>query len=129
MSGRISIMVVSGSLEKLQMAAMVASIGAVSGNDVRVFFSMNALPFLLRHAAKPPAPEGPVGELLIAKRAPPFADLFRQAVDLGDAKLYPCSMAMDILALKQDDLEPYVGEPMGLTRFLDDAAEGQVWSF
>ena len=70
-----------------------------------------------------------ITEIRRRSTSPPFADLFRQAVELGDAKLFPCSMAMDILALRQDDLEPYVGEPMGLTQFLDDAAEGQVWSF
>ena len=129
MSGRISIMVVSGSLERLQMAAMVASVGAVSGNDVQVFFSMNALPFLVRNGAKPAAAEGPVGELLISKHAPSFRDLLRQAVELGDARIFPCSMAMDVLQLKQDDLEPYVSEATGLTKFLDDAAESQVWSF
>jgi len=34
-----------------------------------------------------------------------------------------------VLELAHGDLEPYVGEAMGLTKFLDDAAEGQVWSF
>ena len=40
-SSKISIMVVSGSRERLQMAAMVASVGAVSGDEVTVFLSMN----------------------------------------------------------------------------------------
>ena len=38
MSGRIHIVVVSGTHERLQMAAMMASVGAVSGNDVRAAF-------------------------------------------------------------------------------------------
>jgi len=129
MSNKISVMVVSGSRERLQMAAMVASVGAVSGNDVRVFLSMNALPYF-KKGAKPPAPaEGEVGELLQTRNAPPFEQLFQQAAELGDAKIYPCSMAMDILELKPGDLEPHLGEPMGLTKFLDDAADDQVWTF
>ena len=47
MSNRISIMVISGKREQLQMAAMVASVGAVSGNEVTVFLSMNAMEFFL----------------------------------------------------------------------------------
>ena len=128
MSNRISVLIVSGSLERLQMAAMLASVGAVSGNQVTVFLSMNALPQFRRHAGPPPA-EGEVGRLLLEKKAPPFRQLFGHAVELGDAKIHPCSMAMDILGYAAADLESYIGEPMGLTKFLDDASEGQVWTF
>lgn len=126
---RISVMVVSGTLERLQMAAMVASVGAVSGNEVAVFLSMNALPVFRRGAASQAPAEGEIGPVLVEKKAPPFKQLFAQAVELGDAKLYPCSMAMDVLGYTKNDLEPYLGEPMGLTKFLDDAQNGQVWSF
>jgi peroxiredoxin family protein len=129
MSNRISIMVISGSIERLQMAAMVASVGAVSGNEVTVFLSMNALPYF-RKGAGPAAPaEGEMGKLLMEKKAPPFKQLFENAVELGDAKIFPCSMAMDVFGYDQKDVEPYLGEPLGLTKFLDDAREGQVWSF
>mgnify|MGYP001550627381 CR=1 FL=1 len=129
MSNRISVMVISGSRERLQMAAMVASVGAVSGNEVQVFLSMNALIYFVKASSNEPPVEGTVGTLLVEKKAPPFRELFANAVDLGDAKVYPCSMAMDVLALEQKDLEDFIGEPMGLTKFLDEAAAGQVWSF
>jgi peroxiredoxin family protein len=129
MSGRQSIVVMSGTREKLQMAAMVASVAAVSGSDVRVFLSMNALPHFVKNAPRHPEPEGAVGRLLEQKNVPRFDDLFHQAAELGDAKIYACSMAMDVLGLQQEQLEPYVTETMGLTKFLDDATEGQVWTF
>jgi len=129
MGNRISVMVTSGAIERLQMAAMVASVGAVGGNEVAVFLSMNALAVFKKGAPSVAPAEGAVGKLLVEKKAPPFKQLFEQAVELGDAKIHPCSMAMDILGLSQDDIEPYLGEPMGLTKFLDDAAAGQVWSF
>ena len=129
MSGRISIMVISGKREQLQMAAMVASVGAVSGSDVTVFLSMNAVEYFRKgDDTKAPA-DGPMGALMEEKNAPEFRELFQQAVELGDAKIYPCSMAIDILGLTQDDLEEFVSEPLGLTKFLSGADEGQVWSF
>jgi peroxiredoxin family protein len=128
-SSRISIIVVSGTRERLQMAAMIAAVGAVSGNDVSVFLSMNALEHFVRGSAKAPPVEGRFGTLMQEKNAPGFKTLFEQAVDLGDAKIYPCSMAMDVMGLAREALEPYVGEPLGLTKFLDGAAGGQVWSF
>jgi len=129
MANRISIVVVSGSLERLQMAAMIASVGAVSGNEVTVFLSMNALRHFTRGPGEPPPAEGPFGKLLRDKKAPGFKQLFHNAVELGDAKLHPCSMAVDVLGVGPDDLEPWLSEPLGLTKFLSDANGGQVWSF
>lgn len=128
-STRVSIVVVSGSHERLQMAAMFASVAAVSGSEVTVFLSMNALPCFLRanHARVPT--EGTFGETMQHVNVPPFKELFQQAVELGDARIYPCSMAMDVLGTTHEELEPYLEKPLGLTRFLSDAAGSQAWTF
>ena len=128
-SNRISIMVVSGTRERLQMAAMVASVGAVSGNDVTVFLSMNALQYFTRGSTLEPPAEGSFGQKMQGKKIPPFRTLLEQAVELGDAKIFPCSMAMDVLGVEREGLEPYIGEPRGLTKFLADADGAQVWTF
>ena len=128
-SNRISIVVVSGSLERLQMASMMASVGAVSGNEVLVFLSMNALRYFVKGAPGEAPAEGPMGKLMEQKKVMSFKDLFMHAAELGGARVHPCSMAIDVLDVQPGQLEDYVGEPMGLTQFLDEAAEGQVWSF
>jgi len=128
-SDKIGIMVLSGQHERLQMAAMVASVGAVSGNEVSVFLSMNALRYFVKDSDAAAPAEGPFGDLMAGKNVPAFRTLFKQAVDLGGAKLHPCSMAMDVMGIEPAALEPYVGEPLGLTKFLDDSRDAQVWSF
>jgi len=121
MSQQINIVCVSGTREKLQMAAMIASVAAATGDEVTVFFSMNALPYFIKeHSENAPA-EGELGPLLEQKGVPPFKQLFKQAAELGDAKLLPCSMAIDLLKIKEDELDPEFGPPTGLTRFLGDA--------
>ncbi len=129
MAEKISIVVVSGKREPLQMAAMIASVGAVSGHEVSVFLSMNALTYFAKGASDDAPSEGPVGDLLVSRKAPSFKTLFQQAVELGDAKIFPCSMAVDLLSLKPDSLESYILEPLGLTKFLSDVEGGQIWSF
>lgn len=129
MSGMQSVVVISGTRERLQMAAMVASVAAVSGDRVTVFVSMNALPFFRRGNTESAPAEGLLGGLLAEKGAPSFMQLFRSSVELGDAKIHPCSMAVDLLGVGPDDLEPWLCEPMGLTKFLSDAHGGQAWSF
>lgn len=126
---KLSIVVVSAARERLYMAAMVAAVGAVSGTQVNVFLSMNALQFFVKGTASTPEPEGAFGRLMAEKNMPDFKTLFEQAVTLGSARISPCSMAMDVMDLQQDALESYLGESMGLTKFLDEAGDGQLLSF
>ena len=129
MSEKISVMVTTENIEQMQMAAMIASVGAVSGTDVSVFLCMNALKYFMKGNDHKAPLEGEMGKTMLEKNVPPFLELFQQAVELGDAKIFPCSMAMDMLEIKSEDLFDYVGEPMGLTKFISDVNEGQVWSF
>jgi peroxiredoxin family protein len=128
-ASKICVVVVSGSLERLQMAAMVASVGAVSGQEVMVFLSMNALPYFVKGNTSKAPHEGDMGRLMAGKKVPEFKTLFEQAVELGDARIFPCSMAMDVLGIEQEGLESYLGKATGLTKFLHDAQDGQVWTF
>ena len=128
-NSKISITIVSGSLERLQMAAMVASVGAVSGNEVSVFLSMNSLQYFIKGSDSSAPAEGSFGEVMSKKNVPAFRSLFESAVELGDARIFPCSMAMDILDIETEDLEPYLSEPLGLTKFLSITADSQIWTF
>jgi peroxiredoxin family protein len=129
MSQKIHIVCVSGTREKLQMAAMIASVAAATGDEVSVFFSMNALPYFVKgHSEDAPA-EGEFGALIAQKGVPPFKQLFKQAAELGEAKLLPCSMAIDLMKITGEDLDPEFGPPTGLTRFLSDAEGAQLLTF
>lgn len=126
---KISIVCTTGTREKLQMASMIASVAAATGDDVSVFLSMNAMPYFVKGYTGEAPVEGEIGTLMSQKGVPPFKQLFQQAVELGDAKLLPCSMVLDILKLGKDDLDPELGPPTGLTRFLSDAEGGQILTF
>ncbi|MHB8622570.1 MAG: DsrE/DsrF/DrsH-like family protein [Sulfuricaulis sp.] len=128
-SSKISIIVVSGARERLQMAAMMASIGAVSGDQVIVFLSMNALPYFIKGGSAIAPAEGEFGKIMEGKNIPPFKELFQKAIQFGEIKIYPCSMAMDVLGVKHEDLEPYLSQPIGLTKFLTDAEGSQIMTF
>jgi peroxiredoxin family protein len=129
MTQKIHIVCVSGTREKLQMAAMIASVAAATGDEVTVFFSMNALQYFIKGHSEDAPTEGEFGTLLADKGVPPFKQLFIQAAELGDAKLLPCSMAVDVLKIEKEELDPELGPPTGLTRFLSDAEGGQLLTF
>ena len=129
MSRKIHIICVSGTREKLQMAAMVASVAAASGEAVCVFFSMNALTYFVKGKDAVAPAEGEFGALLDKKGVPPFKQLFQQAGDLGDARLLPCSMALDLMEITDEDLDPGFGPATGLTKFLMDAEGAELLTF
>jgi len=75
-SEKICVVVVSGTRERLQMAAMVASVAAVSGIEVTVFLSMNAVPYFIKGASTDAPGEGGIADLMVKKKAPDFKTLF-----------------------------------------------------
>jgi len=129
MTTKFNIICISGLRENLQMAAMFAATAAVSGSAVSVFLSMNALRYFVKNSDISAPAEGEIGQLMEIKNVPSFQDLFRQAAELGDAKLYPCSMAMEVLGIPDDQLQTYIEKPLGLTKYLSDFYNGHVMTF
>ena len=121
------ILLCSGEHEKIQMAAMMASVGAVSERPVHVFVSMNAMFAFDRDA--PPAERysgGAFSGFLKEKGVPDALSLFEQGKMLGDLKMYVCSMALDVSGWDESRLvDGLFDETMGLTKFLSDAEDGQ----
>lgn len=121
------IVLCSGEHEKIQMAAMMASVGAVSERHVEVFVSMNAI---LAFAKNVPAESryhgGPFSKLLKEKHAPDAVVLLQQGKTLGDLKLWACSMALDVRGWEISELvDGLFDGALGLTKFLSDAENGQ----
>lgn len=129
MATKFNIICISGLRENLQMAAMVAATAAVSGNAVSVFLSMNALRHFVKGSDLSAPAEGKIGQLMETKNVPSFEDLFRNAAELGDAKLYPCAMAMEVLGISDKQLQPHIEKPLGLTKYLTDFEDGHVMIF
>jgi peroxiredoxin family protein len=122
------LVLVSGEHEKIQMAGMMASVAAVSERPVQVFVSMNAI-YAFRKDADPDTryQGGEFSKLMKEKNAPDAVTLFEQGKMLGEMKIHPCSMAMDITGWSEADLvEDLFDEPLGLTKFLADAETGQL---
>ncbi len=125
------ILLCSGEHEKLQMAAMIASVGAVSERPVEVFVSMGALAAFAAGVA--PAERyrgGAFSVLMREKRAPDALTLLRQGRELGELKMWACSMALDLHGWEMERLvEGLFDGPLGLTKFLSDAETGQLVTF
>lgn len=122
------ILLVSDSHEKVQMAAMVASVAAVSERPVHVFVSMGAmLVFKKDLDADDRYKGGPFSTVLKDRKAPDAMTLFGQGKMLGEMTMRACSMALDVLGWELDDLvDDLFDDTEGLTKFLSDAETGQM---
>lgn len=123
------IMLASGEHEKIQLAAMIASVAAVSDRPVEVFVTMNAiLPFQKGLTAEQRYQGGHFHELFMTHKVPDAVELFEQGKMLGDMKMWVCSMVLDLKHWEHDrDLaEGLFDGPMGLAKFLADAESGEL---
>ena len=114
--------------EKIQMAAMLSSVAAVSERPVQLLVSMSAiLAFKNGLADSQRYRGGEFSRSMLEKKVPDAMTLFHQGRLLGGLQVYACSMAMDVAQLSISDLvvDLFDGE-RGLTAFLSDAEQGEL---
>jgi len=133
-SGRdkISMIVFSGTDDKLIPVGVISQAAAALGYEVNIFFTGWAMFKLLKRPMPPVWPKEfeqmvpMLQEGLARIKAPTWLDMLRQAKDMG-AKVYVCSMMSEAAGLKKEDFDlSIVDDVVGVTTFLEMAKGGQV---
>jgi peroxiredoxin family protein len=132
-----SLVVFSGTADKLTAVATLATGAAAMGMEVELFLTFWGLEAFRKGARERPpritaefADYGPVMmELMQAKHVPHWLDTIRNAREIGDVKLYACSATMELFGMKLDDLEDVVDEVTGVATFVDRAREAEISMF
>ncbi len=131
---KMSIVLFSGTGDKLQAAATMASGAAAMGVETHVFLTfwgLNALrKDMIGKALPMSADYGQEGEnmakLMHEKGAHSWYDVFEMARDVGDVHVHACSHTMDLMDLTLDDLDPMVEDVIGVATFVGSAGTGQI---
>jgi peroxiredoxin family protein len=134
MDETISIVLFSGTDDKLQAAAVMAAGAAALGRPVKIFlqyWGLDAFRTDRIRADHGLAPEaGAAGKAAVAVAAKAgqahWADTLTMAKEIGEIDIQACSLSMDILKLEQKDLDPLVDGVEGVTAFYLNAGEGQI---
>lgn len=137
MEDRMSIIVFSGTVDKLMAASILATGGAAMGMEVELFLTTWGLEAFRKDAyktnrkvSKDFEEYGPVMmEQMMEKRVPSWMDNLKSAMEVGDVKIYACSMTMELFDMKLADLEPIVTEVTGVATFVERAKEGRITLF
>lgn len=127
----LSLVLFSGTDDKLTAAAVLAVGAAAMGRPVNIFLQYYALDAFRTvrigqdHMLSPEA----TAEQAPAVRAHPgqhWSDLLRQAKEVGVVDIQACALSMDMFHLKQHDLAPLVDGVEGVAAFMASASDGQV---
>lgn len=134
MDETLSIVLFSGTDDKLQAAAVLTAGAAALGRPVRIFLQYWALDAFRAggisadHGLAPEAGEAGVAAVKAAteRGQSSWVDTLRAAKELGDVDVQACSLSMDILRLQPSDLDPLVDGVEGVAAFFINAGSGQL---
>ena len=134
MDETISLVLFSGTDDKLQAAAVLIAGAAALGRPVKIFLQYWALDafradrIAADHGLAPEAGEAGKAAVQAAAKAGQahWAETLRVAKEIGDVDIQACSLSMDILKLEQSDLDPLVDGVEGVAAFYINAGEGQI---
>jgi peroxiredoxin family protein len=132
MNDSLSIVLFSGTADKLHAAGTIAAGAAAMGRPVNVLLMYWALDAFradriendhgLAYDASRPRFDEPVGRL----GEIPWLETFRQAKEIGEVSVLACSGSLAVLGIDVMTLDPLVDSSGGIASFLMAAEGGQV---
>jgi peroxiredoxin family protein len=129
---RFSIVLFSGTLDKLQAAVTLASGAAAMGKEVNLFLTFWGVVAFRKDDWKTNRRfskdfedyAGPALEMMQSKNVPPWMDTLKTAMELGSVTIKACAATMELFDIKLEDLEPVVSEVTGVASFISESEGG-----
>ena len=127
----LSLVLFSGTDDKLTAAAVLAVGAAVMGRPVNLFLQYYALDAFragrvsLDHGQAHDATTAQLASVR-AHRGQHWSELLRQAKDVGVVDIQACALSMDMYGIGRQDLDPLVDGIEGVAAFMASAGNGQV---
>jgi peroxiredoxin family protein len=134
MADKMSIVLFSGTVDKL-MAVSTLTTGAVAmGQEVDIFLTFWGLNAFRKDKVRTTAKFSadfaefavPAMEAMQAKGVRHWLDTLYDAKEVGDVHVKACSMTMELFGWCKDDLDPIVEEVTGVAIFVDQAKDAQI---
>ena len=128
---KLSIVVFSGTTDKLLSVGVLSQAAAAMGTEVRLFVTFWGLLGFTKGEKKMILPKefesmGPaLMEGIKREKVSSWYDMVKEAKEFG-AKVYACSMACGVMNIKREDLDPIVDDMVGAATFLQEAEGGQM---
>jgi len=130
----LSLVLFSGTDDRLDSATMLIAGAAASGRSVHVLLQYWALDAFRSDSIRKDhgisAEAGPEGAAMLGRwqeqNPVHWSDTLRQVKAMGPVRIMACSLSMDMLDLSPDDLDPMVDGVEGIASFWAEAGGGSV---
>lgn len=127
----LSLVLFSGTDDKLTAAAVLAVGAAVMGRPVNLFLQYYALDAFrtgkLRadHGLAPQATAEQASGVR-GHKGQHWSELLKQAKEVGEVDIQACALSMDMYGIGRDDLDPLVDGIEGVAAFIASVGDGQI---
>ena len=137
MPNKMSIVVYSGTVDKLYPVAIMTSGAVAMGTNVELFLTFYGLDAFrkgepqknqkmdVNYAELAPM----LAKLMKEKHVPSWYDMLKQAKEMGNVKVHACAMTLDLMGMKLEHLDPIVDDVVGAAEFVDNAKQGEITLF
>ena len=137
MPNKMSMVVFSGTVDKLYPAAIMASGAVAMGMDVDLFLTFYGLdafrkgqPQQNRKMDVNYAELAPMlAQLMKEKNVPSWYEMLLRAKEMGKVRVHACAMTLDLMGMTKEHLDPIVDDVVGASEFVSMAKEGEMTLF
>ncbi|MGI8474779.1 MAG: DsrE/DsrF/DrsH-like family protein [Thermomicrobiales bacterium] len=134
---KLSIIVFSGTVDKMLAVATLATGGAAMGQQVDIFLTFWGLHAFRKDQVRTNTRftsefadfAGPAVQAMQAKGIPHWIDTLHGAAEIGCVRVRACSMTMELFGWKLEDLDDIVEDVVGVAGFVDEAKDAQINRF
>lgn len=130
MPKQLNFIVSENSFEKFGMMVILGTTGSAMETKMNFFFTFWGINLLKKNyspkVAGMPFPMKKMAAAMFKKKLKSFGyedmwEMVKDGVEEGNIKLYPCSMTLDLMGVKEKDLLEFCEEPVGAASFLEMA--------
>jgi peroxiredoxin family protein len=131
---KLSIVVFSGTVDKLMAVATLATGAAAMGQEVDIFLTFWGLHAFRKDQVRTNTKFSadfaefaqPAMQAMQAKGVRHWLDTLYDAKEIGEVHVKACSMTMELFGWCPEDLDPIVEEVTGVATYVDQAKDAQI---
>ncbi len=139
MKDKLNIIVMSGTVDKLLAMSTIVSGAVAMGKEVTLFVTFWGLMAFKKGAWQDPSQQklpaeyqefgAMMQERMQSMGINPWMQTLKTAKEIGDIKVYSCSMTQDMFGMKMEDLEDIVDGEKGVAGFISMCDDAEVLVF
>ena len=137
MSNKMSMVLFSGTVDKLMAASVIASGAVAMDMDVDIFATFYGLNSLrkevvgtnMKFSKDFEEMSGTMIQLMQQKHMPSWYETLMKAKQTGNVKIHACTMTADLIGLKKEDFDPIVDDMCAVGTYIENAKTADVTLF